>query len=62
MRNDDRALGQSLPLSDGSALWVYNGLISLAYFYYILAAIADLTHYLDVNCLTIHPRQRAKAT
>ena len=56
------ALGRSLPLSDGAALWVYNGVISAAYAYYVLGAIADICHYLDVHCLTIHPRQRAKAT
>ena len=56
------ALGPPFPISDGAALWAYNGLVSLAYAYYVLGAIADICHYLDVHCLTIHPRQRAKAT
>jgi hypothetical protein len=49
-------------VSDGAVLWGYNALISLVYAYYVLGAIADLCHHLDVHCLTIHPRQRAKAT
>jgi len=39
-----------------------NGLVSAAYAYYVLGAISDICLHLDVHCLSIHPRQRAKAT
>lgn len=54
--------GPLLPLSDGAALWAYSSLITAVYAIYVLGAIADICHYLDVPCLTINPRQRAKAT
>lgn len=50
------------PLDDRTALWCYLLAVAAVYTYYTLGVIHDICAFLDIHCLTIHPRQRKKQT
>jgi hypothetical protein len=40
-------------------MWLYVGAISLVYLRYVLGAIWDICHYLNIRCLHITPKVKA---